>query len=945
MNNFRRFRKATCANVLNMKQIIYSVALVIVLFGIYPCTARAQFGPQQILTSNAEGAYDVKTADIDGDGDLDVYAASSEDDTVSWFENEGNGNFGEQIVISSNAEGVAAVHSGDMDGDGDIDVLSASSQDNRLVWYENIDNGSSFVEHVITTSAFGASGIQAADLDGDGDMDVAYESSGNGQLGWYKNYGFGIFVFQSPFAVIAGDGAMITSDFDGDEYMDILIPYGGSIKWIESIDGVEFSITTIITDAPGTVWDVGTADFDGDGDNDVLASILLYDKIVWYENLGNSTYSDYNSISQYSVGQCLSVAAADIDNDGDIDIAAASSLSWESDKIKWFENLGDGTFLSEQIISTDVDLPWSVHAADLDGDGDLELLSASRFDNKIAWYENKIGDGCMDSTACNFDPQAYNDDSSCCFGICGCTDPTSTAFNALAECEDESCTYRLNGAVFYDANINGLWDETEIGLPMQEVMIQPMGWTTFTNDEGHFSFIGPGLGEYSAELIPDNIFPYPTTLNPLDFEVIWNTPSSEIEFGVNIANPVYGINVELYPWNFGYPCDSWEIHNIIVQNNCNVILNGIVELEMDALFQDYMEITPIDSVVGNIIYMSYENLLPGQSLNYQISMLTPTVDFIGEGLTSTVNALGYFEDMQVAVGYDVHQLDIACAYDPNDKQVFPNGHLEEHLILNETELEYLIRFQNTGNAPATNVLVTDTIDENLNLETFALVANSHSVQTTIKPDERVIQFFFENIMLPDSTANEPESHGLISYKITPYPDLEPGTVLNNTGNIYFDNNPPIITNTTWNTIHECGGEAGYTVLSETECDGIYVEISTNYPWLETISWSSDDVELSSSETLNLSFTELGSHEYTLLASNPLCEESVTIIHEVDELPQLPPCFADFNCDGHRNIIDLLDFLPEFGCLSDCEKDLDSDGIISVFDLSIFLGLVGEDCEE
>ncbi|RLD77354.1 MAG: hypothetical protein DRJ15_13690, partial [Bacteroidetes bacterium] len=81
------------------------------------------------------------------------------------------------------------------------------------------------------------------------------------------------------------------------------------------------------------------------------------------------------------------VYAADIDEDGDMDVLSAS-LS--DDKIAWHENTdGQGSFSSQQIITTNADGAISVYATDIDGDGDMDVLSASFDDNKIAWYENQ----------------------------------------------------------------------------------------------------------------------------------------------------------------------------------------------------------------------------------------------------------------------------------------------------------------------------------------------------------------------------------------------------------------------------------------------------------------------------------------------------------------------------------------------------------------------------
>ena len=90
-----------------------------------------------------------------------------------------------------------------------------------------------------------------------------------------------------------------------------------------------------------------------------------------------------------------SVFAADIDGDGDMDLASAS---YNDGKIAWYENTdGKGTFGFQQIVTTNTDSAQSVFAADIDGDGDMDLASASAYDDKIAWYENTDGKGTFGS--------------------------------------------------------------------------------------------------------------------------------------------------------------------------------------------------------------------------------------------------------------------------------------------------------------------------------------------------------------------------------------------------------------------------------------------------------------------------------------------------------------------------------------------------------------------
>lgn len=368
-------------------------------------------------------------------------------------------------------------------------------------------------------------------------------------------------------------------------------------------------------------------------------------------------------------------------------------------------------------------------------------------------------------------------------------------------------------------------------------------------------------------------------------------------------------------------------------------------MEYDALFQGHSEVTPIDSVNGNIVYMSFENLQPGQMFFYDVDLLTPTVDHIGEYVSSHARVTGFFEGNQVAYGEKTLEMEIACAYDPNDKQAFPLGYTDDHLLLQETEQEFLVRFQNTGNATAQNIRIQDTLDMNFDIESFKLMANSHSVMTTIDPETRLIDFYFENIQLPDSFNNEPESHGLISYKITPLADLPVGTVLENTACIYFDNNEPIITNTTWTTIHECGNEASIVANTVLVCNEPQLQFDSSYPWVESWSWEMNDAVVSTSN--NHSFLPTLNEEYsiTLTANNPLCSETASLNYVSADLDNIDPCRADFNCDGQRNSIDLLDFLSDFGCSAECGKDINNDGIVSSNDLLILLTLFGRDCWE
>jgi uncharacterized repeat protein (TIGR01451 family) len=144
---------------------------------------------------------------------------------------------------------------------------------------------------------------------------------------------------------------------------------------------------------------------------------------------------------------------------------------------------------------------------------------------------------------------------------------------------------------------------------------------------------------------------------------------------------------------------------------------------------------------------------------------------------------------------------IVGPFDPNDKQVQPEGPITPEMIEQGQDLIYTIRFQNTGNYPAEDVRLLDTLSAQLDLNSFEVLSSSHPVSWRIE-QQRILEFYFKNIQLPDSTSDEPASHGFVKYKIRTRKDLPLGTKINNTAHIYFDFNRPITTNTTQNVVAE-----------------------------------------------------------------------------------------------------------------------------------------------
>jgi uncharacterized repeat protein (TIGR01451 family) len=175
---------------------------------------------------------------------------------------------------------------------------------------------------------------------------------------------------------------------------------------------------------------------------------------------------------------------------------------------------------------------------------------------------------------------------------------------------------------------------------------------------------------------------------------------------------------------------------------------------------------------------------------------------------------------------------VVGSYDPNDKQGFPGGVGEAHDILPNEQLQFLIRFQNTGTAPAYTVVIRDTLDTDLDIFSVTPGVASHDYSFTMY-GERVLQWTFNNIMLADSFSNEEASHGFITYTVNQVADLTNGTEITNSAAIYFDSNEPVITNTSLHTINSCV-QNDLLPLVAIDPDGtLHARVNaTSYQWID-----------------------------------------------------------------------------------------------------------------
>jgi VCBS repeat protein/type IX secretion system substrate protein len=397
------------------------VTLSITILAVFASTASADivFSSEIIVSTLADGASSVCLADFDGDGDLDLASSSMYDDKIAWYRNlDGSGTFSTELVITTTAMEAMSVCAADLDGDGDQDILAASRANNMVAWYENANGLGSFgAAQVLANDENGIARVLAADLDHDGDLDVLTAAYNDDRVAWYMNMdGQGTFSPRIVITTATNEPTFIaTADIDGDGDLDLLSSSSldGKIAWYANQNGSGIFGGQQIIAYQSLARCVAAADIDGDGDLDVLSTANGTDRVAWYENTdGAGTFGEINTISiGMNDPQCLTVA--DLDWDGDNDVVA---ISFHDDKVFGYENIdGNGTFDSQQM-SVTADGGIFVTSGDLDGDGDTDVVSASRYDDTIAWYRNDAPPPpawlgltpVMDVIPANGGPLAYN---------------------------------------------------------------------------------------------------------------------------------------------------------------------------------------------------------------------------------------------------------------------------------------------------------------------------------------------------------------------------------------------------------------------------------------------------------------------------------------------------------------------------------------------------------
>jgi len=412
---------------------------------------------------------------------------------------------------------------------------------------------------------------------------------------------------------------------------------------------------------------------------------------------------------------------------------------------------------------------------------------------------------------------------------------TCAAYQSVVVSSGSNCGYNFGiqansvticGTVYFDANNNQAQDPGESGIANTQVIFTSGGqvvYTAYTDNYGHYCAVLP-TGTYVITIATSNY--HNGVVTPTSITVAATTAGGSYEnnnFGVFVAPNATGcdLSINVTPNTTvtpGYP--AW--YQVEVCNVGSTVTSGNVNLYYDPSLR-YNYASPAATSQNPTTFTTtwhITSLNPGSCQYYYVSFTADSTLIAGQFIftLASVTTDGCTDINQNNNVDTVHQ-NVTASWDPNNKQVSPIGRGPEGLVDGNQWLTYTINFQNTGTAPAINIVIQDTLSQYLDVSTFKMIGASLPYTMQFAGNEAIWKF--NAVSLPDSSTDQQASHGFVMFMILPLPNLPSKTQITNQADIFFDYNAGVTTNKTLNTID-------YTLsVSQLAADNVTITLQPN----------------------------------------------------------------------------------------------------------------------
>lgn len=347
------------------------------------------------VSNNFDRVSGLFIADIDNDNNQDIIGAAINSNEVAWWRNDGGNPIQwTKEVIDDNYGGAIYLCAEDINGDDHIDIIATAAIAHQVCWWSNSGEVPiQWTKHIVISDYTEAHGIMAIDLDKDGKMDIVSTAAALNKITWWKNEtGSGTsWIEQTVDNNFNYTQSVCAGDFNLDGHTDIVAAAlnahqiawykndgGNPVQWIKNTIANNFSMA----------HSVEVCEINGDSLPDILGVAYGAHEISYWQNMGGNpiTWEKHSIDNSYSGP--LEVCAADIDCDGDVDVAGTAGIG---DEVAWWSNEGGNPvqWVKHNLASNFYDA-WPISLADIDNDGDIDIVAGSSTLDEIRWWENLL---------------------------------------------------------------------------------------------------------------------------------------------------------------------------------------------------------------------------------------------------------------------------------------------------------------------------------------------------------------------------------------------------------------------------------------------------------------------------------------------------------------------------------------------------------------------------
>lgn len=421
------------------------------------------------------------------------------------------------------------------------------------------------------------------------------------------------------------------------------------------------------------------------------------------------------------------------------------------------------------------------------GDGTINLNVTGPNANSLTykWSNNAITKDVFNVKSGNYSVKIFNSDSSACL---------TKFYNVTMDGKDCGS---ISGNVFIDTSSNCLYDSGEQLFSGAIVTANPGNRVAFSDLNGNYSFNNMAYNTYSITHT-GNSYTAPSCGSTQSVAVSSGVPN---KYNINFADTASSqidVGVSSSCWNVVPGFQGYYFIYLQSLNPLASAVSGTLKAMLPSgIGAAISTCSPAGyTISGDTVTWNYSGLTSNYNLAFSINFTLPVNTPLSSLFKCCATAFVNGADVNLSNNSNCSEATVRGSWDPNDKAVSPVGPPAQNgITLNDKELIYRIRFQNTGNGPAVNIMVKDTLSDKLDISTLQMIEFSHNCTFDILSGN-VMRWRFNNINLPDSGSNEPGSHGYILYRVKQKQGNQIGDVIKNTAYIYFDFNEAVITNTT-----------------------------------------------------------------------------------------------------------------------------------------------------